>query len=139
MPRAGVEHAVGTAGDTPDHRLIGRKQRLDAGRQRQLAIAAERHTLKAAAHKILVCVQLPGCGTACPGTRAQRRQQNNSLHSFTSTWIVLDPEITMSPMPISSSAILELRVCEMVPRLGCEPASTSDTEGGGSGKSSPSS
>src|SRR5579864_6091748 len=56
-------------------------------------------------------------------------------HSFTSTCTVLTPLITASPALISSSAIFALRVCSAAgdaPRI-------SASDGGGSGKSSPSS
>ena len=121
------------------------------GREREAAFAAERDAVEAAAHEIGVGGHLPGGGAARGSGRAAARTSAASMsgsglrcsgdadHSLISTWMVLTPETTISPASISISRDLRIAGLLTPARLDCEPARIMATEGGGSGRSAPSS
>src|SRR5579872_4496013 len=115
-----VERSIRSLRHAPYHGLVGAEDRVEFGRDRQPAIPAQRNTREAPADEVAVGVHLPRRGSAGKARRQKNggehggpcERTNDNLHSFTSTWMVLVPEITMSPPSISMSATLALRVCE---------------------------
>ena len=92
----GIERAIGRFGHAPDHRLVGRENGIDFGRERQAAFAAERDAVEAAADEIVVRVHFPGGGAAgegsgrrtsehCREKRRRREWRMENDHSLTST------------------------------------------------------
>src|ERR1019366_4901768 len=142
-----VDGAIRGLGQGPDDGLIAAEEGFDLGREGDAAFAAQREAVEASTNEIRIRIQFPGGGAAGKGGGGERRAQSGGTceaahgecHSFTSTWTVLEPVTAMSPMSISISAILELRVCVIPAELDCEPARINETEAGGSGRSAPSS
>ncbi len=112
-----IHNTLAALRQAPYDRLVGGEQRVDLGRDRQPAVARQGQPLEPASDEVLVIVHLPrrGSGREQDGRHGQQSASVEDSHSLMSTWIVFDP-VTTEPMPsISSSASLELKVCESPP------------------------